>query len=257
MNGMKHEYNRMRVVIAVICIVPFLIVLGKSFFDAGQGFSLQAWYKVFLGSPKYLIRFWKSLLMCICIVAGQITVSVLAGYGFAKCNFPGKRILFLGLMMLMVLPLQVTLVPNYIVLDKLHLLNTYASLVLPGIFVPLGTFIMTYSFRAVSDEVIDAARLDGCSEWNVLMRIAVPMTKGSVVCVGVLSFLDAWNMVEQPIAYLKEFEKYPLSVALASVSTTGMDIQLVCSVLVLIPPVLLFVLGGKELVKGIAVGEQG
>lgn len=253
----KKIYLLVCVILVVICIFPFLIVLGKSFFEAGRGFSLQAWYKVFLGSPKYLYRFWKSLLMCLGIAVGQIIVSALAGYGFAKCDFSGKRILFFGLMMLMVLPLQVTLVPNYIVLDKLHLLDTYASLILPGIFIPLGTFIMTCSFRAVSDDVIDAARLDGCSERQVLIRIAVPMAKGSMVCVGVLSFLDAWNMVEQPIAYLREFEDYPLSVALASVSVNGMNIQLVCSILVLIPPALLFVLWGRELVKGIAVGEQG
>lgn len=241
------------ILLTAVCVLPFLIVLGKSFFEAGQGFTLQAWYDVFLGSPRYLHRFWKSLLMCLGIAAGQIVVSVLAGYGFAKCDFPGRKLLFFCLMMLMVLPLQVTLVPNYILLDKLHLLDTYASLILPGIFIPLGAFIMTYSFRAVPEDVIDAARLDGCGEWKALLWIAVPMSKGSIVCVGVLSFLDSWNMVEQPIAYLKDFEAYPLSVALASALESGMNVQLVCSVLVLIPPVLLFVLWGRDLIKGIAV----
>ena len=79
--------------------------------------------------------------------------------------------------------------------------GTDKALIFPMIFVPLGTFIMTQSFKAVSNEVIDAAKLDGCSLIQVIIRVAAPIVKGSIVCVGLLSFLDAWNMVEQPIAY--------------------------------------------------------
>jgi multiple sugar transport system permease protein len=242
-------------ILVFLCVAPFFYLFGCSFFRTDGTFSLQAYYDVFFGTSRYLIRFWKSLLICGLIVAGQLLVSILAGYGFAKYDFPGKTILFFLLMVFMILPLQVTLVPNYIMLDKLHLLGKNAALILPGIFVPLGTFIITHGFGAIPDELIDAAKLDGCGTMRILTNIAVPINKGGVVCAGLLSFLDAWNMVEQPIAYLNDFKKYPISVALAYVSDTDYTRQLVCCMLVILPPLFLFSFYHEELVEGIAIGE--
>jgi multiple sugar transport system permease protein len=252
---MKRLISVLEIILVFLCLAPFFYVLGGSFFDAAGGFSVQAYYEVFFGTSRYLVRFWKSLLICGCMVAGQLLVSVLAGYGFAKCEFPGKNILFFLLMIFMILPIQVTLVPNYIMLDKLHLLGSNASLILPGIFVPLGTFIITNGFRAIPDEIIDAAMLDGCGIRQILAAVAIPMNKGGVVCAGLLSFLDGWNMVEQPIAYLKDFKKFPISVALAYVSDTDYTRQLVCCILVILPPLFLFSFFNEELVEGITIGE--
>ena len=107
-------------VFAFISIAPFVYVLALSFLTP-KGVTFGYYYDVFLGTSQYLLRFWKSLLICLAIVAGQLIVSVLAGYGFAKCDFPGKNVLLFVLMILMVLPLQGTLAPNYIMLDKLGL----------------------------------------------------------------------------------------------------------------------------------------
>ena len=148
------------VLLTALSVIPFLYVFAKSLLSAQDGFTLSYYYQVFLAQEQYLLRFWKSLGLCLCITAGQVVVSTLAGYGFAKCRFPGKNVLFFLLMVLMIMPLQVTLVPNYIMLDRLGLLDTYYALVLPMIFVPLGTFIMTQSFQAVPNEIIEAARLD-------------------------------------------------------------------------------------------------
>ena len=126
------------ILLAVISIAPFCYVLILSFLPAGGGITFDYYYDVFLGSPQYLLRFWKSMGICLCFVAGQLVVSVLAGYGFAKCEFKGRDAILFVLMILMVLPLQVTLAPNYIMLDKLGLLDTYSALILPSIFVPLG-----------------------------------------------------------------------------------------------------------------------
>ena len=138
------------ILLAFISIAPFCYVLILSFLPAGGGITFDYYYDVFLGSPQYLLRFWKSMGICLCIVAGQLVVSVLAGYGFAKCEFKGRDAILFVLMILMVLPLQVTLAPNYIMLDKLGLLDTYSALILPSIFVPLGTFILTQSFMQYS-----------------------------------------------------------------------------------------------------------
>lgn len=241
--------------IAFVSIAPFAYVLTLSVLPAGKGLTFESYYNVFLGSPQYLLRFWKSLLICLAIIGGQLVVSILAAYGFAKCKFPGKNLLLFVLMILMVLPLQVTLAPNYIMLDGLGLLDTYAALILPSIFAPLGTFILTQSFKSVSEDIIDAAKLDGCGLFGLLFRIVLPMNTSGLVCVTLLSFLDGWNMVEQPIAYLKDFLRYPISVALAYVPPADPTLQLVCCVLVALPPLFLFTYFNRELVEGIVLAE--
>ena len=168
----------------------------------------------------------------------------------------GKNVLFFLLMVLMIMPLQVTLVPNYIMLDRLGLLDTYYALVLPMIFVPLGTFLMTQTFRAVPQEVLDAGKVDGCNDLGALIKIAVPMGKGGIACTLLLSFLDGWNMVEQPMVYLEDFGRYPISVALASVPPENPTVQLVCCILVALPPLFLFAYFNRELVEGIALGGE-
>lgn len=242
-------------VLTLLCAAPYLYVFVKSFLG-GSGFTLEGYYRVFLAETQYLARFWKSLALTLVIAAGQLTVSTLAGFGFAKCSFPGKNGIFFLLMILMIMPLQVTLVPNYLMLDKMELLNTYYALALPMIFVPLGTFIMTRSFQSVPREVIEAARLDGCGTLGVICRIAVPMNKSGIVCTMPLSFLDGWNMVEQPIVYLKDYGMYPFSVGLASIPPADSVIQMVCCVLAALPPLFLFTYNNRELVEGITIGGE-
>lgn len=242
--------------LTLVCVLPFLYVFGKGLIGSDGGFTLEYYYQVFLAQSQYLLRFWKSLALSLCIAAGQVFVSTLAGYGFAKCRFPGKNVMFFLLMLLMIMPLQVTLVPNYLMLDKLGLLDTYYALALPAIFVPLGTFIMTQSFKSVSNSVIDAAKLDGCGTWGVICRIAAPMNKSGLVCTMLLSFLDGWNMVEQPIVYIKDFARYPISVALGTTPPGDPAIQLVCCILVVLPLLFLFSYFNRELVEGIVIGGE-
>lgn len=242
--------------LAFISIAPFAYVLALSFLPAGGGITFGYYYDVFLGTSQYLLRFWKSMGICLCIVAGQLVVSVLAGYGFAKCQFKGRDTLLFVLMILMVLPLQVTLAPNYIMLDRLGLLDTYAALALPSIFVPLGTFVLTQSFKSVGDDIIDAAKLDGCGLFRLLAKVILPMNTSGLVCVTLLSFLDGWNMVEQPIAYIKDFVRYPISVALAYVPPADPTLQLVCCILVVLPPLFLFTYFNREMVEGIVLAEM-
>ena len=240
--------------LVLICISPYLYVFLNSLRSAEGEWTLKYYYQTFLGSTQFLMRFWKSLFLCAVIAAGQMIVSTLAGFGFAKYQFPGKNLVFFLLMILMIMPLQVTLVPNYIILNEMGLMNTYRALALPAIFVPLGTFIMTQSFRAVPTEVIEAAQLDGTNTLGVIFKIMVPMSKSGLVCTLLLSFLDGWNMVEQPIVFLKELMQYPLAVALAYVPPGDPNIRLVCSILVAIPPLLLFAFFNRELAEGIELG---
>ena len=241
--------------LCAMCIVPFIYVLITSFQNAQGDFTLRYYYEVFVGGSQYLFRFWKSIGLSLCIAIGQVAVSALAGYSFAKYQFPGKHILFFVLMILMILPLQVTLMPNYIVLEKVNILNTYASLALPAIILPLGTFILTQSFRAIPNSVIEAARLDGCKLPGLLLRVVMPMSQNALVCVFLLSFLDAWNMVEQPIVYLKSGYDYPLSVFLTRMDGQNLGVLCTCGVLASLPVVLLFLYYDQKLTEGVTMTQ--
>lgn len=243
------------VLLILVSLLPFGYVLLRSFIST-EGVDLLPYYQVFWGQSQYLMRFWESLGISLCIGFGQLVISALAAYGFARYRFKGRNLLFFVLTILMVLPIQVILVPNYIMLNNLGLLDTYASLILPQIFVPLGTFILRQSFLSIPASIMDAAMLDGCNAVDILVRVAMPMNVSGMVCVFLLSFLDAWNMVEQPIAYLKDVNRYPIYVALVYVAPTNTAIQLACCVLVIFPCLFLFTFFNQELVSGITLAEE-
>lgn len=255
MKKKNYVFSLLSFFLTLICISPYLYVFFASFWRNGN-FSLTAYYDVFLAENQYLLRFWKSLFLSLIIALLQMFISTMAGYGFAKSKYPGKNALFFLLMVMMILPLQVTLVPNYIVLKELKLLNTYFALALPAIFIPLGTFIMTRSFQSVPNEIIEAARLDGCNQMSIIWNICVPMNKSGVVCTFMLSFLDSWNMVEQPIVYLDDVIRYPLSVGLATTPPNDPTVRMVCCILAALPPLALFANYKRELIEGIAIGGE-
>lgn len=242
--------------LCALCVVPFLYVLVNSFRDAAGGFTMKYYYEVFIAQTRYLYRFWKSMGLSLVIALGQVFVSALAAFAFARYRFPGKYLLFFTLMILMILPIQVTLMPNFIVLQELNILDTYAALALPAIILPLGTFILTQSFRAISSSVVEAAKIDGCKLPALLLKVVLPMSSNALICVFLLSFLDAWNMVEQPMTYLKDFMDYPISVALASVPPGDPTVLLTACVLVTLPPLALFAFFNRELTEGIALGGE-
>ena len=250
---MKQLSSLVGVLVAAVSLLPFCFLFLRSFWDGGV--TLQPYYDVFLSTSRYLDSFWRSLGLTCTVAAGQLVVSVPAGFCFAKRSFPGKRILAFLLVALLVLPVQVTLVPNYLMLKNLGLLNTYAALILPALFAPLGTFLLGQSFRSIPNALLDAARLDGCGTIGLLWRIAMPMRKGTMACVAILAFLDAWNMVEQPLAYLRSFQEYPLSVGLAYAAPQGVAVQMVCCLLAALPPLFLFAFFSQDLVDGIVLGE--
>ena len=217
-----------------------------------QGFSLMGYYEVFFATPDYLVKFWLSLLLAVGAVVGQVVISCMGGFAFAFFDFPGKRLLFGLLCFFMLVPLQVTLLPNYLLLDAFGLLNTYWALLLP-----LGTFLLTQIFRSVPADILQAARLDGAGTLQVMVKVLLPCGKSGVSTLIILTLIESWNMVEQPLIYLKDVGSYPLSVFLASRYTENLPLQFVCCVLSLLPLALcFFYCGGDVLDSGIPKEEK-
>lgn len=220
-----------------------------------QGFSLMGYYEVFFATPDYLAKFWVSLLLSVGAILGQMVISCMGGFAFAFYDFPGKRLLYGLLCLFMLIPLQVTLLPNYILLDQLGTLNTYWALLLPLAFAPLGTFLLTQIFRSVPADILHAARLDGAGTLQVLARVLLPCGKGGVSTLVVLTLIESWNMVEQPLVYLQDVGSYPLSVFLASQYMENLPFQFVCSVLSLLPLALCFLYFGGDVLR--SAGRKG
>ncbi len=213
--------------------------------------SLRGYYEVFLATPSYLMKFWNSMFLCCAITAGQVILACLGGYGFSKFNYPLKNLIFYLMVILMMMPLQVTLVPNYMVLDKFGLIGTYTGLILTGMFSTFGVILLTQIFSSIPNNIIEAAKLDGANQVQILFRIVIPYSKSGVASLVILNFIDTWNMVEQPLVFLKDSLKYPLSIFMANINNAELGVSFVCAILAMLPVVLLFMHFKDALITGI------
>lgn len=214
--------------------------------------SLDGFYQMLFRRPDYLMKFWNSLFITLAIVAGQVVVSCLGGYAFAKFEFKFRDSIFFIIIILMMMPYQVTLVSNYIVLDAMGLIGSYWAVILPAIFSPFGVFLMRQVISTMPNELIEAAKLDGAGQLQLLFRIVIPRNMSGIISLVILSFIDNWNMVEQPLVFLKDQRQYPLSIFLSQSVSSNMSLSFACGLLAMIPVTLLFLFFERELVEGIS-----
>lgn len=214
--------------------------------------SFRQYFTVLFQSPEYLLKFWNSMILTVPIVIGQMVLAALSAYGFYRCRGKVKNVIFFSYIVLMLMPYQVTLVPNFIVSESLGILNTRWSVILPGLFTPLSVFILTKSMRRVPKGAIEAARLDGAGEFKIFRKICLPMCKNALYSVAILTFIDNWNMVEQVLVLLEDAEKQPLSIFLSQINTGEVGVAFAVASIYMIPPLLLFLHGEESLVEGIA-----
>jgi len=213
--------------------------------------SLSAYYEILLAQPNYLIKFWNSLLMTFCIIVGQLVVCVPAAYALAKFQLKHKTFYVYLVIVLMMMPLQISLVTNYWVLDKLNLIGSYLAIILPNIFSPFSLFLLYRGFCNVDQSVIEAAKLDGASDFMVLLQIAVPNAKNAICATVLMAYVSAWNMVEQPLLFLDNPAQYPLSIFLAQAGTGNLQTGFSSGVLAMVPGILLFLFFSDEFVSGL------
>lgn len=259
---------------AMICL-PLLLIPGGAFTGTaelrrwlapvlGQGDGYAVWYflplyptaahfkELLLEAPEFYHLFWNSVGMTAVILTGQLLVGTTSAWAFAVFRFRGRSILFGLYIVLLLLPFQVMLLPQYLALQQTHLYGTKAGVVLPMIFSTFPVFVMYQGFGQVSREVIESARLDGAGEWQVFMKIGLPLGKSGIQSAMTLSFLECWNLVEQPMAFLTEMEDWPLSLYLPRLGLSQLGYAFAVSVLVLIPALFVYALGQDVLVEEIS-----
>ncbi|NLX68532.1 MAG: carbohydrate ABC transporter permease [Clostridiaceae bacterium] len=214
--------------------------------------TIEQYKTLMFMSPTYLLKFWNSIILVVPIVIGQMLVACLAAYSFSRYRRKRREILFFSYIILMLMPFQVTLVPNYIVAEKLGILDSIWAIILPGVFSTFSVFLLAKYMRQIPSSYIEAAKLDGASEWQIFTRIAIPMCKSALYAMSILLFIDYWNMVEQPLVLLTSVDKQPLSVFLSQVNEAEIGIAFAASALYMIPPILIFLYGEEYLVEGIS-----
>ncbi len=213
--------------------------------------SFSQYVTVLLKSPQYLIKFWNSVILVLPILIFQLGVAVFASYGFMRARGRLKEIIFFLYIILMLMPYQVTLVPNYLVSTWLHLIDTRWAIWLPGIASPFAVYLLTKFMRRIPSSYIEAAQIDGAGEWQIFTRIAFPLSKTCLFSVAILVFIDYWNMVEQPLILLSDTEMHPLSVFLSQINSNETGLAFALATIYMIPGLLVFLYGEEYLVEGI------
>ncbi|WP_051192110.1 carbohydrate ABC transporter permease [Butyrivibrio sp. VCB2001] len=214
--------------------------------------TFAQYISVLFKSPQYLLKFWNSVFYTLPIVVVQLAIAALSAYGFSRYDSKAKRAIFFAYIIIMLMPYQVTLVPNFLVSKSLGLYGTKWAILLPGFFSPFAVYLLTKFMRRIPTEVMEAARVDGAGEWMIFSRICLPLCKGGLASIAILIFFDYWNMVEQPLVLLPDSDMHPLSVFLSRINTGEISLAFAVAVIYLIPPLLIFLYGEDYLVEGIS-----
>ena len=213
--------------------------------------SFSQYFTVLLKSPDFLYKFWNSVILVAPIVLAQLMVASVAAYGFTRWRGKVRDTIFFAYVILMLMPYQVTLVPNYLVSDFLGLLNTRWAIILPGAFAPFSVFLLTKSMRRIPVSLIESAKLDGAGEWHIFWNICLPQCRSALYSIASLVFIDYWNMVEQPLILLPDASQQPLSVYLSQINAGEIGIAFAAAVVYMVPGLLMFLHGEAYLVEGI------
>lgn len=258
-------YTALTVAVAAT-MLPFVWMVLSSFKKQGEilrnptGFwpSDPTWsnYAKWFSELNIERFFFTSLLVAVVTVLGNLVFCSMVGYALAKMEFPGKRVLFVLVMITLMTPGVVTFVPLFVLVSKLGLVNTYPALFLPFLTTPLGVFLMRQFMQGIPDSLIEAARIDGAGEIRTFAQVVMPLCGPPLATLSILTFLGSWNNFLWPLVAAQSQDKYTLPVALSLFSTgqnaTDYGLLLAGSVLVIAPIVLLFVCLQRFFIQSVA-----
>ena len=213
--------------------------------------NLGQFYAAFLATPEYWLGFWNSVFLVVPCLLGTLIVSILSGYAFAKFRFRGKGLLFYLFLTVMLLPYQVRLVPDFFVGTTLGLIGNRLAVILPNIFTPFGCYLLFLYMKKIPDASMEAARVEGAGSFQILLRVVLPQSLPGVGALAILTLIDLWNSVEQPLILLRDEAKYPLSVELQRIGAEEIGISFACAAVYMIPILLSFLAGKDSMTKGI------
>jgi multiple sugar transport system permease protein len=216
--------------------------------------TLEFYIELFvrLDFGKYLVN---TMLIVVICMAGLLLMAA-AGYGFAKFRFPGRDALFFLVLVTMMIPGQVTMIPSYLILNGMHLTNTIVGIALPMLVSGFSVFLFRQFMLTIPDEVLEAARIDGASEWRIFLSIVLPMSRPILAVQVVLTFIAGWNAFLWPLIIANDQSLYTLSVGLSLLNqqiSTNPSLQMAASTLMILPVMAVFIIFQRHVVQGFSL----
>lgn len=249
---------------AITMLVPFIWMLSSSFKSLNEVFVFPprlfgrriVWenYTKISSRFSYVTYFKNSIIVSAWVVVWQVFTSAIAGYVFAKLRFKGRDKIFVLYLATMMVPFHVTVITNFLQMSKYGLVNTLWSLMLPSSVSAFGTFLMRQFFITVPDELIEAAKIDGCNPFTTFLQICFPLAKSTIATLAIFCFMGVWNDYFSPLVYLNDIRKYTLPLGLASMKgmySTDWPVLMAASVIAVIPVLIAFLLAQDAFVKGV------
>jgi multiple sugar transport system permease protein len=249
-------------------VVPFLWMVATSLRTDAQAFAWPP--KLFIWPPRWenYPEAWKiapfgrfffnSVVVSVSVTAGSLLLNSLAAFGFAKYDFKGRNALFLALLGTLMIPYQVTMIPSFLLLKQLGWLDRFEGLIVPGLVSAFGIFFLRQFMLTIPDDYLDAARIDGASEYRIFWRVALPLAKPAVATLAVFTFLGAWNDFLGPLIVVKSDDMRTLPLAISALSAghyvMSWPLLMAGASFVVVPVLLVYLLAQKYFVEGIALG---
>ncbi len=266
----KHPVKRallyiLLIVLTIITLTPLIWMLSSSLKLDNEVFSVPIQWipkdpqwsnytKVWEKIPLLTFTF-NSVKLTVIITIIQVITSSFAAYGFAKCKFKGRNILFMLYVATMAIPWQVYMLPQYSLMNKLHLVDTHIGYILMQSFNAFGVFLMRQAFISIPDELLEAARIDGLSEYGIFRKIVLPLSKASATTLVIFTFVTIWNDYMGPMIYFNTESNKTIQLGIKMFIgqySTEYGLVMAVSVLALIPVLIIFLIGQKQFVQGIA-----
>ncbi|PWK05993.1 carbohydrate ABC transporter permease [Tumebacillus permanentifrigoris] len=254
-------------VVSLIIAFPLLFAISTSFMTPSESlssppnlfpshFNLNSYHDALAVAPlgKFLLN---SLIVSLAIVAGQLFTSALSAYAFAFLRFPGRNLLFYLFLTTMMIPWEVTLIPNYFTIKELGWLSTYQGLAAPFLATAFGTFLLRQFYMQIPRDLYEAAMLDGCGHWRFFLTVVVPLSRPALGTLSVYAFIQAWNMYLWPLLITNKTSMRTVQVGISMLQNEeqlAWNLVMAGVVLVLLPTVIMLIVGQKQLVKGLLSG---
>ncbi|KKB11699.1 sugar ABC transporter permease [Devosia geojensis] len=217
-------------------------------------------YREIFSAIPFGRAFVNSLVVCIAITLAQLLVCSMAAYAFACLDFRGREPLFLIYLAALMVPPQVTIIPNFILVRSLGWIDTYQGLILPFAFSSFGTFLLRQYFKTIPKELIEAARIDGCAHWQIYLYIVMPLSRAALGALAIFAFVSQWNNFLWPLIVTTRPEMQTVTVALSTLQgqyNTDWPLLMTGSVLAVAPVIAVFILGNRSFIAGLTAGSFG
>lgn len=258
------------IVMTIIILTPFVSIFlaslrpGKEVMRQGLGLnldtsvmSLDNYFFLFTDGTPYFTWFKNSLIITVVQTVITLIVSAFVGYGFAMYNFRFKNLLFVCVLLTMMVPMEIIMLPLYQIIIKMRLIDSMWGIILPFAAAPLPIFFFRQYLSGIPKDFLDAARVDGCSEYGIFLRIIFPLMKPAFAAMGIFVGMNSWNNFLWPLIVLNSKEKITLSIGLSTLITpygNNYDVLIAGAVFSVIPVVILFVLFQKYFIAGMTAG---